>query len=366
MIKVLFIFGTRPEAIKLAPVIKELNKDLSNFNVKVCITSQHRSMLDEVLKVFEIKPDYDLNLMKNNQSLSYITSQVLVGIEKVLIIEGPDLLLVQGDTSTAMAASIAAFYLKVKIGHVEAGLRTSNKFSPFPEEINRRMISIIADLHFAPTENAKNNLLKEGVNDNNIFVTGNTIIDALFWITNKNKGNIKFKFNKKSRIILVTAHRRENFGKGLENICQALKRIAQLKDDVEIVYPVHLNPNVNNMVRRILSGIKRIHLIEPLDYESFSQLINQSYLILSDSGGIQEEAPSLGKPVLVLRNTTERPEAIETGTAKLVGTNIDRIVNETQRLLNDKNAYKKMSSIKNPFGDGKSSAKIKNIIAEKL
>ncbi len=265
-----------------------------------------------------------------------------------------------------MAAGIAAFYLKIKTGHIEAGLRTSDKFSPFPEEINRRMITITSDFHFAPTRRAKNNLLKEGVNKKNVFITGNTVIDALLWVNKRDNGKIRFKFGNNSRIILVTAHRRENFGKALKNICRALKRITELNDDVEIVYPVHLNPNVNETVRPILSGIKKIHLIEPLDYESFALLMNRSYLILSDSGGIQEEAPSLGKPVLVLRNTTERPEAVEAGTAKLVGTDIDNIVNETRRLLNDDKAYKKMSGIRNPFGDGASSAKIRKIISEKL
>ncbi|MFC1725341.1 non-hydrolyzing UDP-N-acetylglucosamine 2-epimerase [candidate division KSB1 bacterium] len=366
MKKILFVIGTRPEAIKLAPLIKELQNDPVNFTVKICITAQHRHLLDEVLNIFRIKQDYDLNIMKTNQSLTYITAKILIEIESILNVEKPDLILVQGDTTTAMTAALAAFYQKIRIGHVEAGLRTENKFSPFPEEINRRITSIVTDLHFAPTKSAKDNLLNEGYDKSSVYVTGNTVIDALLWILKEHKEKPKINFNHGSKILLVTAHRRENFGPGIKNICLALKKIVQSNDDVEIVYPVHLNPNIKNVVYRHLDDIERIHLIEPTDYVTFCHLLRKSYLILSDSGGIQEEAPALGKPVLVLRETTERPEAIDAGNTLLVGTDSDKIYNETQKLLHDEKAYKKMAEKHYLFGDGKSSQKIRNILLEKL
>lgn len=376
MLKVMTIFGTRPEAVKLAPVIKKLEEFPDLFKSVICVTAQHRQMLDQVLELFEIKPDYDLNIMKPNQNLFELTSNVLLKLQEVLEKEKPDIILVQGDTTTVFSASLAAFYLKIKIGHVEAGLRTFNKFSPFPEEINRKLTTAMADFHFAPTETSQQNLLKESIEANTVYVTGNTVIDALFMTLEKlNKDKETGKLSDKvkeidqlceslqnQRIVLVTGHRRENFGQGFENICIALKEIAEKNKDVTIVYPVHLNPNVREPVMRITSNVSNIKLIEPLDYEPFVYLMNKSYLILTDSGGVQEEAPSLGKPVLVMRDTTERPEAVIAGTVKLVGTDTDLLVKEAQSLLENKEAYDKMSKAHNPYGDGKASERIIEVL----
>jgi len=365
--KLLFIFGTRPEAIKMAPLIKAFQKEIS-FEIKICVTAQHRQMLDQVLDFFDIKPDYDLNMMKSNQSLFDITANVLKGLEKILEGYKPDLIFVQGDTTTAFVGALAGFYKKIKVAHIEAGLRSHNKYSPFPEEINRVLIGHLADYHFSPTERAKENLIKEGIKEN-IFVVGNTVIDALFLGLNiiKHKGEEEyldyFNFiNFSKKIILVTGHRRESFGEPFENICNALKEIAENYKDVEIVYPVHLNPNVRKPVNRILNGIDNIYLIEPLSYPYLIWLINKSYLILTDSGGIQEEAPSLGKPVLVMREVTERVEGIEAGTAKLVGTSKDKIISEVVNLLTNKEEYDKMAKAINPYGDGKASVGIIDIL----
>jgi len=366
MIKVLTIFGTRPEAIKLAPIIKELEKQSDKFVSRVCITGQHREMVDPFLKLFNIKPDWNLNIMKPNQTLLDITLSILSNINIVLEQEKPDIVLVQGDTTTAFVAALAAFYLKIKIGHVEAGLRTKNKYNPFPEEINRRLISHIADLHFAPTERAKANLLAEGINENAIFVVGNTVVDSLFMIlklTETHNPSVYIRLDPKKKLILVTAHRRESFGEDLRNICLALRRIVALKKDVEIVYPAHLNPKVQEQIKDILVGSERIYIIPPLDYISFIHLMKRAYLILTDSGGIQEEAPSLGKPVLVLRKATERPEAIEVGAAKLVGVDVENIVNQTLLLLEDKEEYERMVNAPNPFGDGHAAERIVRIIS---
>jgi UDP-N-acetylglucosamine 2-epimerase (non-hydrolysing) len=369
--RILSIFGTRPEAIKMAPVIKALESHPKEFESLVCVTAQHREMLDQVLNLFRIKPDFDLNLMQENQKLSKLTSDILISLDQLLDKVKPDWVLVQGDTTTTMAASLAAFYHRTHIAHIEAGLRTYNKYAPFPEEINRHMTSVIADLNFAPTEEAKQNLLKEGVGEEKIFVTGNTVIDALLMIVERQsqpgvqeKWNRYFSdkfgisFDNGRRQILVTGHRRESFGEGFENICNALREIVLSYEDVEIIYPVHLNPNVQEPVRRILNNTKRIHLIQPLDYEPFVYLMSKSYLILTDSGGIQEEAPSLGKPVLVMRETTERPEAVKAGTARLVGTDQNKIRSETNLLLSNKETYLAMSMAWNPYGDGKAAARI--------
>ena len=361
---ILFIFGTRPEAIKMAPLIKEFQKD-SIFDVKVCVTAQHRQMLDQVLGLFEIKPNFDLDLMKPNQDLYDITSNVLLGLRHIYKEYKPDLVFVHGDTTTTLAASLASFYQKIPVAHIEAGLRTNNIYSPFPEEINRQLTSKLATYHFAPTESSKKNLLKEGIEEKNIYVTGNTVIDALLNVAkNVQLKNIKIDgyevTNKK--IILVTGHRRENFGDGFLNICRALKEIAADHQDIDIVYPVHLNPNVQKPVFELLSDIPNIYLIKPLDYEPFVYLMSKSYIILTDSGGVQEEAPSLGKPVLVMRDTTERPEAVEAGTVKLVGTDKDLIVKSINELLNNQEMYKRMSEAHNPYGDGKACDRIVNII----
>ena len=360
---------------QIAPVVKALKDHPAQFHSWVCVTAQHREMLDQVLHIFDIQPEYDLNIMKPKQDLYGVTSEVLLKLKDILQEALPDLILVQGDTTTTFAAGLAAFYKKIKIGHVEAGLRTYDKFKPFPEEINRHLTTVLADYHFAPTEKAKLNLLKDGIPPERIYVTGNTVIDALFWILKKQsapeeqKRMTTYFLNTfgismdRQRLILVTAHRRESFGEGFENICQALKEIAIRNPDVKIVYPVHLNPNVQEPVHRIIGNMDRIHLIEPLEYEPFVYLMNQSYLILTDSGGIQEEAPSLGKPVLVMREVTERPEAVEAGTTKLVGTKMENIVGETQKLLDHSEEYQKMTNIKNPYGDGKTSERILNILA---
>lgn len=364
-LKVISIFGTRPEVIKSAPVVKKLRKHLREIISKVIISAQHRRMVDQFLELFDIQPDYDLNIMRPNQTLFDVTGRCLKKLEDILKRERPHLILVQGDTTTAFAASLAAYYLKIPVGHIEAGLRTEDKYRPFPEEMNRRLVSVIGDLHFAPTNKAKENLLKEGVNPKSIFVTGNTVIDSLLDITGR-KYRFKDPFlrrivSKDKRIILVTAHRRESFGKPLESICNALKEIAS-SFDVEIIYPVHFNPNVQKTVRQILSGIKNIHLIDPLEYEPFVHLMKRSYIILTDSGGIQEEAPSLGKPVLVMREVTERPEGIKAGTAKLVGMKKAKIIAEASKLFRSKTAYNKMARAVNPYGDGKAAKRIVKII----
>ena len=376
MKKILFVFGTRPEAIKMAPVIKAF-KDEKIFDTKVCVTGQHRQMLDQVLDIFDIKPDYDLNIMELGQDLFDITANVLSGMKNVLSEYSPDLVLVHGDTSTTSATAIAAFFQKIKVGHIEAGLRTGNIYSPWPEEVNRQISGVIANYHFAPTSTSMENLLKENKNKENILVTGNTVIDALFLVLDKIEKDAKLKntilksisdqyrFNSDKKIILVTGHRRENFGEGFTNICKALKKIADDNHDVDIVYPVHLNPNVQKPVKNILSNSKNIYLINPLSYENFIYLMSKSYFIITDSGGVQEEAPSLGKPVLVLRNTTERPEALEAGTVKLVGTNFEAIVNESQKFLDDEKEYKKMSKAHNPYGDGSASKRIVNFFKTK-
>jgi UDP-N-acetylglucosamine 2-epimerase (non-hydrolysing) len=369
--KILSIFGTRPEAIKMAPVIKVLESRPEEFESLVCVTAQHREMLDQVLDLFKIKPDFDLDLMEDNQTLSQITARALSALDDVFKRIKPDWVLVQGDTTTTMVASLAAFYHGIPIGHIEAGLRTHNKYAPFPEEINRRITSVVADRHFAPTERAKQNLLREGIEEKRIYVTGNTVIDALLMVVAKQSSaeaqetwdhyfakNFDISFNNGRKHILVTGHRRESFGKGFENICNALREIAHSYGDVEIIYPVHLNPNVQEPVRRILNNTERVHLIPPLDYEPFVYLMSKSCIILTDSGGIQEEAPSLGKPVLVMRETTERPEGVEAGTARLVGTDKNKIVSETLLLLRSKETYSTMSQAHNPYGDGKAAARI--------
>ena len=374
--KVMFAFGTRPEAIKMAPLIRVFQAD-KDFDTRICVTAQHRQMLDQVLEIFDIKPDYDLNIMKPGQDLFDVTTNVLSGMKYVLSDFNPDIVLVHGDTTTSSVCSIAAFYLKIKVGHVEAGLRTGNIYSPWPEEVNRQITGVLANYHFAPTIISQKNLLKENKNKDNILVTGNTVIDALFFILDKiekdnklenkiiNSISSKYEFNHDKKIILVTGHRRENFGDGFTSICKALKIIADNNPDVDIVYPVHLNPNVQKPVKQILSNSKNIYLIEPLSYESFIYMMNKSYFIITDSGGVQEEAPSLGKPVLVMRNTTERPEALEAGTVKLVGTNTEAIINESQMLLDDEKEYKKMSKAHNPYGDGSASRKILNFFKTK-
>jgi UDP-N-acetylglucosamine 2-epimerase (non-hydrolysing) len=360
-LKILSIFGTRPEAIKMAPVIRELEKHTDQINSRLCVTNQHRKMLDQVLKTFDIKPDYDLDIMQDNQSPTQVASMILSKLEPIFENEKPDWVLVQGDTTTMMAASIAAFYSRIKVGHIEAGLRTHNKWQPFPEEINRRISTAIADLHFAPTEQSKQNLIHEGVPAENVLVTGNTIIDALQWTTAQKQFDPKVlnvDLGDK-KLILVTAHRRENFGEPLENICLSLRSIAErYTDRVQIVYPVHLNPNVQGPVIKSLSNIKNITLLPPLDYLAMVWLMKHAYLVLTDSGGIQEEAPSLGKPVLVLRNFTERPEAVAAGTVRIVGTDREKIEAETMRLLENETAYNRMARASNPYGDGHAAVRI--------
>jgi UDP-N-acetylglucosamine 2-epimerase (non-hydrolysing) len=378
MIHVLSIFGTRPEAIKLAPVVKALEDHPDQFRSSVCVTAQHRRMLDQVLQVFDIKPDVDLDIMKPGQDLYGVTAEILLKLRDLLREVKPDLVLVQGDTTTTFAAGLSAIYQKIKVGHIEAGLRTYDKYRPFPEEINRHLVSVVADYHFAPTETAKRNLLSEGIPPERIYVTGNTVIDALFWILGKqstaeNQKRMEAFFSNSfglrmncQRLILVTAHRRESFGKGFENMCTALKEIALRNPEVHIVYPVHLNPSVREPVYRIIKGMDRIHLIEPLEYEPFVYLMNKSFLILTDSGGIQEEAPSLGKPVLVMREVTERPEAVEAGTARLVGTRMEHIVTEAQKLLDSPDEYQKMANVKNPYGNGNASQQILQVLIEEV
>jgi UDP-N-acetylglucosamine 2-epimerase (non-hydrolysing) len=364
--KVLTVFGTRPEAIKMAPLVHALSND-NRFEAKVCVTAQHREMLDQVLELFEISPDYDLNLMKPGQDLTDITCGILKGLKSVLSKFKPDYVLVHGDTATTLSTTLASYYQQIKVGHVEAGLRTGNICSPWPEEGNRKLTSAIANLHFAPTKMSMQNLLKENIDSEKIVVTGNTVIDALFEVVDKLKNNIElnsslqeqFSFlDNRKRLVLITGHRRESFGGGFERICEAIATAAEAFPEVEFVYPMHLNPNVREPVNRLLAQLKNVFLIEPLDYLPFVYLMNKSYLLLTDSGGIQEEAPSLGKPVLVMRDTTERPEAIDAGTVKLVGTGVNAIVNELSRLLSDGKAYESMSFAHNPYGDGKACQRI--------
>lgn len=373
MKKLLIVFGTRPEAIKMAPLVNEL-KSSNQFDVKVCVTAQHRQMLDQVLELFEIKPDFDLDLMRPGQSLTDLTCNILQGMLSLFGQYKPDWVFVHGDTTTTFATSLAAYYQQIPIAHIEAGLRTHNMYSPWPEEANRQLTGRLAHLHFAPTEQAKQNLLSEGVNSQSIYVTGNTVIDALINVSRRldedellsNRLSTTLNFiNRQKKLILVTGHRRENFGDGFESMCKALLEIAQ-DSNVQVVYPVHLNPNVQEPVNRILGSAPNIHLIPPLDYLPFVYLMKQSYLILTDSGGVQEEAPSLGKPVLVMRDTTERPEAVEAGTVKLVGTNAQALVHATKNLLQDSNAYEKMAHAHNPYGDGMACKRIQSIIEKQM
>ena len=368
-LKIMPIFGTRPEAIKMAPVVRAL-KNNQNINTVVTVTAQHREMLDQVLDLFNIKPDYDLDIMKANQTLSEITSRVLKKLEAVFIKERPDLILVHGDTSTTFVASLAAYYQQIRIGHVEAGLRTGDKYSPFPEEMNRHLTGVLSDLHFAPTETAKKNLLNENISADKITVTGNTVIDALLDTV---KDNYQFEnqllsgldFDNK-KIILLTAHRRENLGEPLEEIFKAVRDLVIGDDNIEVVYPVHLNPKVKKVAEKLLEDIDRVHLIEPLDYEPFANLMNKSYMIMTDSGGIQEEAPSLGKPVLVLRNKTERPEAVNAGTVKKVGANYRVIYDTARDLISNEDLYNEMAAKNNPYGDGKAAGRIVEFIKMSL
>ncbi|MCR9502067.1 non-hydrolyzing UDP-N-acetylglucosamine 2-epimerase [Vibrio vulnificus] len=370
--KVLTVFGTRPEAIKMAPLVHALSAD-ERFESKCCVTAQHREMLDQVLELFEIKPDYDLDLMRSGQSLNDVTARILRELKPVLQEFKPDVVLVHGDTATTFAASLAAYYEQIPVGHVEAGLRTGNIYSPWPEEANRKLTGVLTQYHFAPTDTSQKNLLQENVEKENISVTGNTVIDALLMIKDKidhdkslqQQLSEQFPFLcEDQNLVLVTGHRRESFGDGFERICEALAFTAQKHPEVQIVYPMHLNPNVREPVNRILAGINNVHLIEPQQYLPFIYLMNRAHIILTDSGGIQEEAPSLGKPVLVMRDTTERPEAVEAGTVKLVGTDIDRIVVGLTTLLKDKQAYKEMSFAHNPYGDGKACQRILDVLAK--
>ncbi|MFH7524760.1 non-hydrolyzing UDP-N-acetylglucosamine 2-epimerase [Aeromonas enteropelogenes] len=370
MKKILTVFGTRPEAIKMAPLVHALAAD-GRFESKVCVTAQHREMLDQVLSLFEITPDYDLNLMKAGQTLNDVTARILLELKPVLQEFKPDVVLVHGDTATTFAASLAAYYEQIAVGHVEAGLRTGNIYSPWPEEANRKLTGALATYHFAPTETSKANLLREGYDQKNIFVTGNTVIDALLMVKDKIDNDLtlssslaaKFPFlDENKKLILVTGHRRESFGSGFERICEALAITAKTNPDIQILYPMHLNPNVREPVNRILGSINNIILIEPQEYLPFIYLMMRSYIILTDSGGIQEEAPSLGKPVLVMRETTERPEAVSAGTVMLVGAEVDKIVHNINILLKDSNAYKKMSFSHNPYGDGNACANIIDVL----
>ncbi|MCE9674133.1 UDP-N-acetylglucosamine 2-epimerase (non-hydrolyzing) [Paraclostridium bifermentans] len=358
------VFGTRPEAIKMAPLVKELESREEVESI-VCVTAQHRQMLDQVLDIFNITPDFDLNLMKNNQTLTSITVSALEGIDEVIRKSKPDIVLVHGDTTTTLSASLAAFYNKCDVGHVEAGLRTYNKYSPYPEEINRQVTGIIADMHFTPTNTSKENLIKEGKCSDDIYVTGNTAIDALKTTIKKGYSNKILDKIKSDRMILLTAHRRENLGENMENIFKAINKIVSEFNDVQVVYPVHLNPKVKTTADEILGNNERIHLIEPLNVIDFHNFMSKSYLIMTDSGGIQEEAPSLGRPVLVLRDTTERPEGVESGTLKLVGTNSKDIYDTAKELLIDKKSYEKMSKASNPYGDGLASKYIVDSIIKK-
>ncbi len=380
MKKVLIVFGTRPEAIKMAPVIKTFKNEKVNFITKVCVTAQHREMLDQVLSIFEIKPDYDLNIMKSGQDLNDISARILLDLKPVLKEFNPDVVLVHGDTTTSTMAALAAYYEQIPVGHVEAGLRTYNIYSPWPEEMNRQITGRIASYHFVPTKLSKSNLLEENVKESNIIITGNTVIDALCMALNKIKNNseLEIKLKKqifdfgysnlndviqgKRKMVLITGHRRENFGKGFVNMCEAIKEIALRNPDFDLLYPVHLNPNVRKPVNEILGNIANIYLIEPLDYLPFIYLMEKSYLVLTDSGGVQEEAPNLGKPVLVMRDTTERPEAVDAGTVELVGTDKKLIISKVNELIRDHSKYEKMSKAHNPYGDGKASGRILNTL----
>ena len=361
-IKVMTVFGTRPEAIKMAPIVLELARHPEEITPIVAVTAQHRDMLDQVLHLFDIRPDYDLDIMAAGQTLFDITSRAMLGLDKVLTEAKPDIVLVHGDTTTTFAGALAAYYHQTTVGHVEAGLRTHNKFSPFPEEMNRKLTGSLADLHFAPTSTAQQNLLTEAIAPENIFVTGNTVIDALHQTVRED-----FAFEdellrridyKNKRIVLVTTHRRENLGEPMRHVYKALRRLTEEFADVEVVFPVHKNPKVREVVREELGGLSKVHLIDPLDYEPFANLMHRSYLILTDSGGVQEEAPALGKPVLVLRDTTERPEAVTAGTVKLIGTDCERVYAEARQLLTDKKDYSRMAESCNPYGDGKASGRI--------
>ncbi|MBB3192214.1 UDP-N-acetylglucosamine 2-epimerase (non-hydrolyzing) [Halomonas cerina] len=370
-IKTLCVFGTRPEAIKMAPLALSLAAD-ARFEARVCVTGQHREMLDQVLDLFELTPDHDLNIMKPGQDLTDVTTAILQGMKGVLAEVKPDIVLVHGDTATTFATTLAAYYQQIPVGHVEAGLRTGNLYSPWPEEANRKLTGALAELHFAPTERSSQNLLEEGIAPAKVHVTGNTVIDALLEVVAKleNSGTFQQQFAEQfdfldadRKLILVTGHRRESFGGGFERICQALHDTAAAHPDTQIVYPVHLNPNVLEPVKRLLSDIDNVHLIEPLDYLPFVYLMNRAHLILTDSGGVQEEAPSLGKPVLVMRDTTERPEAVDAGTVKLVGTDVERIVGEMHTLLTDTAAYEAMSYAHNPYGDGRACQRILELLS---
>ena len=375
---VLLVFGTRPEAIKMAPLVKEFQKYSEIFRTIVCVTGQHREMLDQVLKIFDIIPDYDLNIMKQGQDLYDVTSRVLIGMREVLKEAKPDIVLVHGDTTTSTATALAAFYQQIPVGHVEAGLRTNNIYSPWPEEMNRQLTGRIATYHFSPTLTSKGNLLRENVNDNNIVVTGNTVIDALYWVVDKIKLDIDLSDNLQQqikgygydvsridrgrRLVLITGHRRENFGDGFIHICEAIKTLSQKYPDVDFVYPMHLNPNVRKPIHEVFGehfgNFGNLFFIEPLEYLSFVYLMEKSYIVLTDSGGIQEEAPGLGKPVLVMRDTTERPEALDAGTVKLVGTDYNKIVKEVSVLIDEPSVYEVMSKAVNPYGDGKACSRI--------
>lgn len=382
MKKVMLVFGTRPEAIKMAPLVKEFQKQKERIETVVCVTGQHREMLDQVLKIFDIKPDYDLNIMKQGQDLYDVTARVLTGMRDVLKEVKPDVVLVHGDTTTSTAAALAAFYQQIPVGHVEAGLRTHNIYSPWPEEMNRLLTGRLATYHFSPTPLSRNNLIKESVDDRNIIITGNTVIDALYWVVDKIKNNKELdneledilskagydvnRLNNGKKLVLITGHRRENFGDGFINMCTAIKDLTVKYPDLDFVYPMHLNPNVRKPIHEVfgenLSGLKNMFFIEPLEYLSFVYLMEKSSIVLTDSGGIQEEAPGLGKPVLVMRDTTERPEALDAGTVKLVGTDYNKIVNEVSSLIDDKAAYEKMSKAVNPYGDGLACGRIVNAL----
>ena len=386
MKKGMLVFGTRPEAIKMAPLVKEFQKQPKRVETVVCVTGQHREMLDQVLKIFDIKPDYDLNIMKQGQDLYDVTARVLTGMRDVLKEVKPDVVLVHGDTTTSTAAALAAFYQQIPVGHVEAGLRTHNIYSPWPEEMNRLLTGRLATYHFSPTPLSRNNLIKESVDDRNIIITGNTVIDALYWVVDKIKNNKELdneledilskagydvnRLNNGKKLVLITGHRRENFGDGFINMCTAIKDLTVKYPDLDFVYPMHLNPNVRKPIHEVfgenLSGLKNMFFIEPLEYLSFVYLMEKSSIVLTDSGGIQEEAPGLGKPVLVMRDTTERPEALDAGTVKLVGTDYNKIVNEVSSLIDDKAAYEKMSKAVNPYGDGLACGRIVNALLYRI
>lgn len=383
MIKVLLVFGTRPEAIKMAPLVKEFQKQSDKFEIIVCVTGQHRQMLDQVLEIFDIKPDFDLNIMRQGQDLYDVTARVLTGMRDVLDMSKPDIVLVHGDTTTSTAAALASFYKQIPVGHVEAGLRTHNIYSPWPEEINRQITGRIATYNFAPTPLSRENLLKENVDVSKIYVTGNTVIDALYWVVNKIKKDVDLntylqdslfnsgydvsRLNNGKKLVLITGHRRENFGDGFTSMCRAIKTLTELYPDVDFVYPMHLNPNVRKPIHDVfganLTNLNNMFFIEPLEYLTFVYLMEKSHIVLTDSGGIQEEAPGLGKPVLVMRDTTERPEALTAGTVKLVGTDFDMIINEVSHLLDDKGHYEFMSKAVNPYGDGHACERIVNLLS---